>query len=405
MTRQTPPSPPQQVRPRRGDDTAAHLAGPAHPSGWDGTPIDHDGLLWKPEPGTTVTFAQFLQARATVCEIVTDTWNPWQRAEREDELRAANLVFEQWHRAEPGFRMWTADDLPALREETRTRLDQEHRRDEQNRLARIPSYDPERHQTRLALLEQQSRLRSVISHLDGLRDRSWTPLMDPAQRADEITRCQTRLAELDERVDQLAQTVGDPETVIDSHGRLPSDHRELNLDGFRHWRHQGITRLRDLITGLRIRHDASTDRAQRSELRGTIAYEQQELTALEAISEPDVADMCSECEKPSSWHEGPYTLVLPTGPCHQWPEEAEHRRETREWLKEFRKRPAAPKQPKPQPIAVIPSGLPLDQILTRLAELHTAHPDAIVRRGNANKWELWPPASPTNPPPPAAAST
>ncbi|QDW28606.1 hypothetical protein FFF93_001505 [Arthrobacter sp. KBS0702] len=46
--------------------------------------------------------------------------------------------------------------------------------------------------------------------------------------------------------------------------------------------------------------------------------------------------------------------------------------------------------PKPHPIAVLPSGLPIAEVITKLSELQNDHPDAIVKRGRANKWEIWP---------------
>jgi hypothetical protein len=49
-----------------------------------------------------------------------------------------------------------------------------------------------------------------------------------------------------------------------------------------------------------------------------------------------------------------------------------------------------PAAPRPQPLAVIPSGLPIAEVLQRLQDLKVKHPDAEVRRGNRNKWELWP---------------
>jgi hypothetical protein len=45
---------------------------------------------------------------------------------------------------------------------------------------------------------------------------------------------------------------------------------------------------------------------------------------------------------------------------------------------------------KPEPLATIPSGLPIAEITQRLQELQTKFPDAEVRRGRANRWELWP---------------
>jgi hypothetical protein len=52
-----------------------------------------------------------------------------------------------------------------------------------------------------------------------------------------------------------------------------------------------------------------------------------------------------------------------------------------------------PPTPKPQPLATIPSGLPIAEIAKRLQELQNEFPDAEVRRGRANRWELWPKSS------------
>ena len=60
----------------------------------------------------------------------------------------------------------------------------------------------------------------------------------------------------------------------------------------------------------------------------------------------------------------------------------------------FRKKAQGPEQAAvrpvpPQPIAVVPSGLPLGDVVTRLTELQAQHPDAEVRRGKGSSWELW----------------
>jgi hypothetical protein len=64
-------------------------------------------------------------------------------------------------------------------------------------------------------------------------------------------------------------------------------------------------------------------------------------------------------------------------------------------LEEFSKRrevePPTPPKPKPQPLAVIPSGLGIAEVVATLSELQAQYPDAEVRRGRANRWELWAP--------------
>jgi len=52
---------------------------------------------------------------------------------------------------------------------------------------------------------------------------------------------------------------------------------------------------------------------------------------------------------------------------------------------------APPAQPKPQPLAVVPSGLPIAEVVAKLTELQQQFPGAEVRRGRANRWELWNP--------------
>lgn len=51
---------------------------------------------------------------------------------------------------------------------------------------------------------------------------------------------------------------------------------------------------------------------------------------------------------------------------------------------------SSPAPPAPQPIAVIPSGLPIADIMKRLAEIQAENPNAEVRRGSRNTWEIWP---------------
>jgi hypothetical protein len=70
-------------------------------------------------------------------------------------------------------------------------------------------------------------------------------------------------------------------------------------------------------------------------------------------------------------------------------------REAREMLERFARsrdtREVPPAAPKPQPIAVVPSGLPIAEVVAKLTELQQQFPGAEVRRGRANRWELWNP--------------
>ena len=55
-----------------------------------------------------------------------------------------------------------------------------------------------------------------------------------------------------------------------------------------------------------------------------------------------------------------------------------------------RSKPTLPPQPKPEPLAVVPSGLPIADVMQRLVEIQKQHPDAVVKRGRADRWEVWP---------------
>lgn len=62
-------------------------------------------------------------------------------------------------------------------------------------------------------------------------------------------------------------------------------------------------------------------------------------------------------------------------------------------LEEFANhREAEPRTPpKPQPLAVIASALPIAEVVAKLTELQEQVPGAEVRRGRANRCGLWAP--------------
>lgn len=108
-----PPDERHRAKPIQPERSVSGLAKPqVAPIDWDGEPYEHEGMLWKPEPGTSVTFDQFVQARLLVVEIHRDTaWNRWRQDERAQELSDAMDVFGQWRRAEPDFRPKTDDEF------------------------------------------------------------------------------------------------------------------------------------------------------------------------------------------------------------------------------------------------------------------------------------------------------
>ena len=110
--------------------------------------------------------------------------------------------------------------------------------------------------------------------------------------------------------------------------------------------------------------------------------------------------MCSECPTPAAWHSLATTFNLDPsedvgrvdGPCPAWPW-------WREWVVEEARRQilalAEHKGEPPvvvqRPIAVIDSGLPIEEVIARLNAVQADHPGAQVRRGSGNSWEIWPP--------------
>jgi hypothetical protein len=115
-----------------------------------------------------------------------------------------------------------------------------------------------------------------------------------------------------------------------------------------------------------------------------------------AIPQLEPADMCSECASPAGWHGYTITIALTgathgAGPCPAWPQWAQRIRKVREMLAAgVKDKPVEPPPPKPEPLAVIASGLPIAEVMKQLADVQAKYPQARVRRGNRNRWEIWP---------------
>jgi hypothetical protein len=358
---------------------------------------EHAGFLWKPVVGATVTFEEWVQARTRVLEISRDRiWNPWRSAERKTEWQKATAVFVQWDRAEPGFRRMTQAQIDAWLADEDAKCKAEREAEDRRRKARVPLFDAKRHGQLQALLEQEAYLRNAVAERDRLTDSTSFPLMAAERRGDKVKEASRNVDRLQAVVDELREAVGDREAVVDAYGWLPQDRRKFSLTEFS-WRTDcEIRRLRELVAELETKL-AESDRHARQRLRDELTRENQQRELLEQIPPLEPADMCSECVHPKSWHEAPWPRLPGMGPCPAWPTWAAHREKVREELLKWRPANAkADKLPKPKPIAVIPSGLPIEEIMSKLAEAQAKHPRAIVRRGTANRWELWPPA-PTTP--------
>ncbi|MFC5827980.1 hypothetical protein [Nonomuraea insulae] len=361
-----------------------------HPDGV----IEHDGLLWKPKEGATSSVEEFLAARALFIELHDDAdWNPWVLNDRAKDLERAQQIMGEWTRAEPGHRPMTKKQIDAMMarqdSEFKARQAADRERCDRDRLR----YDPEREHARLSLLEHQSRMEFELHETAGLRDGTRFPAMDPRRRAEQVAEHDRTIAQLRSEIERLTNLVGDPEDVVDAHGRLPKDRREITLFYYRLNRQSEVEELRAKLPEIDAALKAATSRDERSKLQIKLGLARQKLEKLLAVPPLASEDMCADCPAPFSshgWSTPPWD-----GPCPAWPSWAARLKEARKILYSASapKQPVAPSKPKAEPLAVIPSGLPISEVLERLKELQDQYPDAEVRRGRANRWELWPGSS------------
>jgi hypothetical protein len=319
-------------------------------------------------------------------------WNPWIRDERAADIDAAAEVMGQWQRAEPGHRhmslkQWEAQQARRERKREQQRVQDQARRERDKAL-----YDEGRSTARLHLMEVQSSLYHGLAELAGFREGTRFPAIDPKRRASEIEELEQKVERLRVEVDRLTPIVGDPENVVDEHGWLPRDRREQTWWSYRLDRERKVSDLKQLLPEMEAALKATTDRAERRDRRAKLDEANRDLGRLIAEGPFTADEMCSECATPVARH----GWVWPPGhPCPAWPGWAARMREARQMLETCAKRrdadAATPAQPKPTPLAVVPSGLPIADVVAKLTELQARFPDAEVRRGRANRWELWNP--------------
>jgi hypothetical protein len=340
--------------------------------------IEVDGMLWKPRPGATASAEQFVAARTLFIELNNDArWNPWVRDERATDIDAAVEVMGQWQRAEPGHRHLSLKQWEAR--EARRERDKER-------------YDEGRSRARLRLIEAQSTVDHVLTELAGFRGGTRFPAMDPKRRESEIQDLEQKVERLRVEVEYLSPIVGDPEDVVDENGWLPRDRREQTWWSYRFDRERRVRALKQQLPELETALNATTDRAERRDRRAKVAEASRDLERLISQGPFTAEEMCSECATPMAHH----GWVWPPGhPCPAWPGWAARLNEVRKMLETFAMRSDAettqPTKPKPQPLAVVPSGLRIAEVVAKLTELQAKFPDAEVRRGRANRWELWAP--------------
>lgn len=338
--------------------------------------IEHQGMLWKPRKGATASAGEFVAARTLFIELNHEAmWNPWVRDEREADIDGAAEIMGQWQKAEPGHRPMTIKQWEAQQARRERARDKERAKDEARRERDKERSDERRFNARLRLLEVQSRLDYEVTELTGYRDGTRFPAMDAKRREQGIQELEGNVERLQAEVDELVPVVGDPEDVVDEHGWLPRDRRQHTWCSYWRERERKVRELKENVPELEAALKACTDKAERREHRAKLAEASRKLDGLLAEGPFAAEQMCSECATPMAHH----GWVWPPGsPCP-----ASKRREA--------KALPSPK-PKPQPLAVVPSGLPIAEVVAKLSELQQQYPDAEVRRGRANRWELWAPA-------------
>jgi hypothetical protein len=318
---------------------------------------------------------------------LTRAWNWWQQGRREQERARVWQVLSEWDNdaPDPGV---SEQEAEAYGHAAVARVAREVEEDRRRRADLVADqFDQEREYLRLRLLQARSDAAFFGQVLKAPAS--------AAQQAD----AERRLAESQAAAAVMRDRLGDPEQVVDQAGYLPAQRREVNLRWhMEHWRHPTL------------RAWATSDRRR--------------FTALLRMPMPEPAAMCAECQAPAAWHdydislrlfhpapapgsEAATTAALVPGwwercpACtiyrigHRWGRSlALPDLDGAQWRALLPPRlravfAPAPSRPRPKPLAVIPAG-PISEVLARLAEAQQRYPDARVRRGAADGWELWP---------------
>ena len=157
--------------------------------------------------------------------------------------------------------------------------------------------------------------------------------------------------------------------------------------------------LRGRVAARRHHPNAVREQSGRARIGEALLRDTARLRFLEAIPPLDAADMCSECPTPAAWHSLTVTFNLDPakdvgrvdGPCPAWPWWRERLEEARRQILAIASRKGEPPVAVRGPIAVIDSGLPIEEVIARLNAVQVDHPGGQVRRGRGNSWEIWPP--------------
>src|SRR4030081_3342650 len=218
---------------------------------------------------TTSMATDLLQALKDLTGLYSDVsrqWNWWQERRRDDEHDRIWRVLGQWENGAPK-REYTKDEAESFGQAELAKTHKQLEEDRKHRADLVTqSYDKDLENLRLNLLRTEADS-TFFTHV-------LQKPASPAQREDAAQ----RIAERRATAADLLGKVGDPKQVIDRHGFLPAERRDMNpRSHMDYWRHPNL------------RHCAKSDRRR--------------FNALLKMPMPDPSSMCSECQAPAEWHE------------------------------------------------------------------------------------------------------
>jgi hypothetical protein len=252
---------------------------------------------------------------------------------------------------------------------------------------------------RLALLGQVAVLAYTTRKRDQLASRELYPAMEDERRQEKLAKLDVDIKAAARMVDELTLAVGDVEAVCDERGWLPSERRVLMLQVFAASRVSEVLELRGRVAAHQSDLTAMREQSGRARIREALLKDAARLRFLEAVPQLDATDMCSECPTPAAWHSLTVTFNLDPaknvgvidGPCPAWPWWRERLEAARQKILALASPKAKPPEAAvPMPIAVIESGLPIEEVIARLNAVQADHPGAQLR-SSGNRWEIWPP--------------
>ena len=367
-----------------------------------------DGVTWVRKPGTTTTTEEFRAALEQIARWNPNwdliQWNRWDFEELDEHhgfdkaTWAALQIRDGWRKKG---RRRRRIDVEAEMARDKTRHEREWAAKEARWAKAAERYDQERHEARLAMLEDQMSLRRVEEELAGFLDGSRFPRHP--RRDEEIAKLEKERARWRSSVAELSAKVGDPEIVLDERGRLPAERRAMNLLSFRSDREREVKELRAEIAQVDDQIQAAS-KPRDSKLTAKRSILQMRLDVLLRIPPLKPEDMCADCTRPLILHGW---RLSPDGQdyCIAWPRNRAHRQETYEMFQQMARqhdeREKREKQraveaakamaPAPKPLATFGPNVAVSTVMRKLAAIQEKHPGTKLK-SRADGFEVWPSA-------------